>query len=85
VLRIGPRCCNPIDDLLLVRKPAGFVFAEHELTVDRHIEYALSALDELDIDAESLLQCRRQTGGSRQVASEHAVFDRDPHVLTMPR
>jgi hypothetical protein len=55
------------------------VLGEHHRTIDDHIEDAATAADQLRFDPERLLQLGRQTGGSREVVSLNAVFDRYVH------
>jgi hypothetical protein len=50
-----------------------------QLPVERHVEDAAGALDELGVDVELLPEMSRQTGGLGRIVSRHAVLDRDVH------
>ena len=51
------------------------MLGKHQIAVHDDIEYALFSLDQLDLSAEPIPQCRRQTGGAWEVASEYAISD----------
>ena len=77
---------EPLDDtenLPLLRVPPYLLLGEHEPAVDAHLESASSALDEL-YDRLWILRSnfRRQTGGSRLVVSNDAVFNGYAHGRT---
>jgi hypothetical protein len=65
-------------DLSRHREAAGLLLGEEDLVVDRDLEDAPGAADELGLDVELPLEIRRQTGGAGVVVSHPAVFD--PHV-----
>ena len=64
-------------DLARIGEPTGHVFREHQLAVQVDVEDAAAPLDQLGPDAELPLDLVRQTGGTRTVVSDDAVFDRD--------
>lgn len=53
------------------------VLRRDELTVDDHVELALAAGLDVDVDTEAFLQLGGQTGRARLVASGPAVQDLD--------
>ena len=68
-----------MDDLLGAREAGVAVLGEHEPAVGRDVEDAVRAFDELGLDPQCLPDLGRQTDGSRQVISGHAVGDGDFH------
>ena len=54
---------------------AGRLISIDDLAVEQHFEYAVMALDQLRLYAESLVHCFRQTGGVFEKTSFHAVMD----------
>src|SRR2546429_9613433 len=57
------------------------LFREDAATVDLHFEHTARRLDQLYVgDGVGLADFGRQTGGSRLVVSDDAVFDRDAHA-----
>lgn len=68
-----------IEHFVVFRKAANLVFAPHFLVVDVHIKNAAAAGNEGGRRTEFLRNRLRQTGGSREVVSLRAVFDRDGH------
>jgi len=50
---------------------------EDQLAVQLDVEVAAGALDQRRADAEPLLQLVRQTGGTGQIVSGHAILDGD--------
>ncbi len=64
-----------VQNLLLLRKAAGVVLAEHELAVLLHVENPTAAGDELRLDAQAFPDRGRQTGGAGQIVSLVAVGD----------
>jgi hypothetical protein len=56
---------------------AGLLLREHQVAIHLDVEDAARSLDQVRTDAEPLLQLVRQTGGTGQVASRHAVLDAD--------
>jgi len=67
-----------------MRETAAFALGEDRLTIEMYFEDTISTLDQLGLDAESLLQAVRQTGGARAVVSNHAVFDRQSAHYSTP-
>ena len=68
----------------MLRETPGFILGVDQLPIHPDIEDALSAFDELGLDAVRLLDGRRQTGSVREVVSNHAVLDRDLHGSNLP-
>jgi hypothetical protein len=64
-----------------MREPARDVLGVDQLAVEPDIEDTAATLDELGLDAEALLDLRRQTGGAGAEVSGDAVFDRDRRHL----
>jgi len=72
-------------DFPLVGESAGDLFGEDGLSIQVHFENSTRAFDQLRLDAETISDVVRQTGGSRMVVSNHAVFDRDGrHRIDLP-
>ena len=58
----------------------GRLLREHEIAVNRHLEYPTGRLDQPDLGVRiGLLQLGRQTGGSGLVVSDNAILDRHLH------
>ena len=55
----------------------GRLFAGDLLRIDPHGEFAAIADNEIRLDADGLLDCRRHTGGAGSVVSKLAVSDHD--------
>ena len=53
---------------------------KYEAIVDNDVEHALLTFDQFDVGVELIPEPVRQTGGLRQIASKHAIGDRDSHV-----
>jgi hypothetical protein len=78
--RLGRQLAQGVDHLVVaLGKAAEVLLAEHELTAGADLEDAARALDELRLDAESLLDRGGQTDRPRLVVSLHAVLDRYLH------
>lgn len=73
------------DDFFGLGKPTGLVLAEDRFAVDDDVEHTATALDQLGLDADFLLDRSRQTGGIGVVVSFTAVGDRDGHALNSSR
>jgi hypothetical protein len=62
------------------------LFGEDAATVDLDLEHAARRLDQLHVGVRvGLTDFGRQTGGSRLVVSDDAVFDRDAHGVNDSR
>jgi hypothetical protein len=62
------------------------LLGENAATVDLDLEHAARRLDQLHIGVGvGLADFGRQTGGSRLVVSDDAVFDRDAHGVNDSR
>lgn len=60
---------------------ASFLVLREDLPVIRcNVEDAVSPFDQLRLHAELVPDCGRQTGGSRKVVSNDAIFDCQMHV-----
>lgn len=69
-------CDQAFHFAVLGKAPEGLL-GEQRLAVEADLEDPVLALDQLRIEAETLLQFGRQTGGSGLVVSNDAVFDVD--------
>jgi hypothetical protein len=77
-----------LGDLLVRRETAERQLREDLLAVERDLERALVALDELGVDlvvGQRGLQLGDQTGRLGQVVSGHAVLDADLHAFALER
>jgi hypothetical protein len=64
--------------------PAKCPLGEEQFAVHGHLEHPARARDETDFRlGKLLLQLSRQTGGSRLVISDDAVFDDHAHALLL--
>jgi hypothetical protein len=54
-----------------------------ECVVCGHIEYAAAPFEELSLDTKLFRDFGRQTGGSGEIASAHAVLDGNSHRKTL--
>lgn len=61
-------------------KAVHFVLGPDLLPIHDHVKDAPPALDELGVDAETLLDFIRQTGGFGKIVSLHAIGDRNLHL-----
>ena len=61
-------------------KTAGVVFGIELFAIQRYIKHTAGTLDQVDRALGKLfLQVVRQTGGTREVVSNHTVFDVEGH------
>lgn len=63
--------------LAVFRESPGPPLGEEDFSLELDFEVAVATLDEPGLDREALLNVIRQTGGSWQVVSNHAIFDGD--------
>jgi len=77
-LRIQLPLNQPLD-LAGVGETADPVFRKDHVAVDLDVEDTSAALDQVHISSELVFQISRQTGGSWEVVSFHAVLDRYVH------
>ena len=63
------------DNLVSFGKPLLLLLRKDQRAVGRHVELTAGADDDVGVDAESLLDGGRQTGGPGQVVSNFAVAD----------
>jgi len=76
---------DKILDFPLVGESAGDLLGEDRLSIQVHLKNSTRAFDQLRLDAETISEVVRQTGGSRMVVSNHAVFDREGrHRTNLP-
>ena len=64
-----------VEDFAVLRKPAGFLLAVDQGTVNLDIEDAAATLNERRLNPDLLLDCIRQTGGMWKVVSLHAILN----------
>ncbi len=69
------RLLQLIENLFLVGKTPFIVLGKDLIVADHDVEYTATSLDQLRFDPEFLLDLGRQTGGSRKIISNYAVFD----------
>ena len=69
-----------VQNLRILRKPAGGMFAENEVAAQRDVEYPAASADQLGFNTEFVLDRGRQTGSLGQVVSFLAVCDGDIHA-----
>ena len=74
-----------VDDFRVFREASGGVFRVNQFAVDDDIEHTFLTLDQFDLGAEPVMQCRRQTDSARLIASKDAVGDRGLHCLIRTR
>jgi hypothetical protein len=67
----------------VLREAPELLLREDQLAVDRDLEDAAGAGDQLGTDLRLPLDRIRQTGGARLVVSNHAVFDRYLHRVSL--
>jgi hypothetical protein len=68
-----------VEDLFLGGEASRVALREDPVLPDADIEDASAAADDRGVDVECLLDLSRQTGGSREIVSNAAVFNRDLH------
>jgi hypothetical protein len=69
-------------DLSGLGMPAKRPLGEHQAAIDRHFEHPAGRGDQAHVGiGPRLLELGRQTGGSRLVVSDNAVFDDGAHTL----
>jgi hypothetical protein len=71
----GADLSERVEDLGVFRKAVHLVFREDLPVPGCHVEDAAARFDERRLDSELLPDLGRQTGGSRVVVSDAAVFD----------
>jgi hypothetical protein len=66
--------------------PPDGLLGEHAASVDLNLEHTAGRLDQLHVGVGvGFADLGRQTGGSRLVVSDDAVFDRHAHVVNDSR
>jgi hypothetical protein len=73
----SPDRAELVDDLFLCREPPLVTLREDHLIPDADVEDPSAAADDLWLDVEFLPDLDRQTGGSGEVVSDAAIFNRD--------
>jgi hypothetical protein len=73
----SPDRAELVDDLFLRREPPLVTLREDHLIPDADVEDPSAAADDLWLDVEFLPDLDRQTGGSGEVVSNAAIFNRD--------
>jgi len=68
------------EDLLQLGEAVFLLLREHEPPIHAHLELTAAAARERRLDAATLLDLGRQTGGPGQVVSGPAVADLDLHA-----
>jgi hypothetical protein len=79
-LALSGELLEELQDLTRLGVPAERFLGEDLMPVDLDLEPAARGLDQLDVGLRIVLaNLSRQTGGSRLVVSNDAVFNRDAH------
>jgi len=73
-----------LNDLLVLREPAGLVLAPDPRPVHVNVKHSASPGDQLRFSGKLFLNRLRQTGGSGQVVSVDAILDANIHRLRSP-
>lgn len=68
-------------DLAGVGEASQLMLGEDQFAVEANVEDPTASLDQVGSLAELSLNFVRQTGGTRLVVSNHAVFDCDRHIV----